>query len=355
MHLRIPGPTECPREVLEAIGKQMINHRGPECAELIADLTERTKKVFQTHNDLLMLTCSGTGGLEAAIVNFFSHGDTILATTIGNFGNRFAEIARRHGAKTILLEKPWGEDIAPEELDEALRAHADASAVLITHNETSTGVTNDLRELARVARAHGKLVLVDAVSSMAAIPVQTDEWDLDVVVGASQKGFMCPPGLAMVSVSERAWSAYGRASMGRYYLDLGIAKKSFEKRQTPTTPAISIFFGLDRALNLILSEGLQNVFSRHRRVAERCRAGIASLGWQLFAKTHCASNAVTAVTVPPPLDAASVIRSLRENYRIVVAGGMGACAGKLIRIGHIGRVEESDVDAVIRALGNLYG
>ncbi|MDP2598339.1 MAG: alanine--glyoxylate aminotransferase family protein [Candidatus Liptonbacteria bacterium] len=350
MRLRIPGPTECPQEVLEAMGKQMINHRGPEFAELMSGITERLKTVFQTENDILTLTCSGTGGLEAAIVNFLSLGEKILATTVGNFGNRFAEIARRHGAETIVLAKPWGEDVTPEELDEELRNNSDVSAVLITHNETSTGVTNDLRELARVAREHGKLILVDAVSSMAAIPVQTDEWELDVVVTASQKGFMCPPGLAMISVSERAWRAHEHADMECFYLDLGLAKKSLEKWQTPSTPAVSNLFALDKALELILREGLKNVFLRHERVAEHCRNGISSIGWPLFAKPHCASDAVTAVTVPPPFGAALLIKTLREKYGVVVAGGMKELSGKIIRIGHVGKVDEGDIDHVIHAL-----
>lgn len=351
MQLRIPGPTPCPKEVLEAVGKPMINHRGTEFLPIISRLVQNLQKVFQTGNDVLLLSSSGTGGLEAAVASFIYPGDQVLATTIGYFGDRWAEIARRQGARVTLLEKPWGESISPVDLDEALYKNPGIKAVLITHTETSTGVTNDIKELARVAKKYNVRVFVDAVSSLGTTELETDEWGLDVVVSASQKGLMAPPGLALVSVSESAWCMYRKEYVRSFYFDLGMTKKHFdEKKQTPSTPALSICFGLDVALEMILEERLENVFYRHRSLAMGLRSRAANAGWQLFPDARIASDAVTALKVPDGVDGHGVVKRLKEEYGIEVGGGLGNFSGKIIRIGHMGNVHRTDIDKIVFAL-----
>ena len=354
MNLRIPGPTPCPPEVLDSSAQQMINHRGREFGELIERITSRLKKVFYTKNDVLILTASGTGAMEAAIVNFLSPGDTVLATSIGVFGDRFADIAEKYGVNVRRLIKSRGSVVKPQDIEWELDADPNVLAVLITHNETSTGATNDLEELARVVRGFDKLVLVDGISSVGAIPVLTDQWHLDVVVSASQKGWMAPPGLAMIAVSKRAWEAHERSRMPRFYFDLTYSREFLEKKQTPWTPAISVLFGLDTALEMMLSEGMDNVFSRHRRVARHLRDGLKSLGLELFVEEEkYASNTVTAFRVPFGTDAGLVVRLLEDEHGIVIAGGQKELKGEIFRIGHLGLVDERDMDEVIEALGEV--
>lgn len=350
MNLRIPGPTPCPPEVLEALARPMINHRGPEFASMLKRSTERIKGAFETRQDVVILTSSGTGAMEAALTNTLSPGDEVLAVSIGYFGDRFATIAETFGAQVYRLSFELGEAASPEALRAALREHPGVKAVLITHNETSTGVTNDLEGLAAVVREAGPLVLVDAISSLASIPVSMDAWGLDVVLSGSQKGWMVPPGLAFVGMSQRAWEANRTATMPRFYFDLRKAQDSAEKGQTPSTPAVSIFFGLDVALGILEREGWPAVYARHRRVAAYTRSGLQSLGLDLFAGATHASNTVTTVRVPEGVDAAKLIGVLREEYGIVIAGGQGPLSGKILRIGHLGLVEEADITPLFDAL-----
>jgi len=253
-NLRIPGPTPVPADILQAVAHPMVNHRGREFAALISRVAERLKDFYLTSNDVLILSASGTGGLEAAVVNTLSPGDKVLSVSIGSFGERFAAIADTYGAEVIPLQYEWGQAARADDVRQALAEQPDVTAVLVTHNETSTGVTNPLEEIARVVRdadpstGSGRTLLVDAVSSLGAIPLETDGWGLDVVVTGSQKGWMVPPGLAFVSMSERAWRAYDNAKMPRFYLDLGRHRDLLPKGQTPWTPTMSIFFGLDVAL-----------------------------------------------------------------------------------------------------------
>lgn len=349
MQLRVPGPTPIPEPVREALAKPMINHRGPEFADLIQRVTRRLKTFFQTTHDVLLLTASGTGGLEAAIVNTLSPGDRVLAVSIGYFGDRFAEIARVYGADVVTLSAPPGQAAPPSAVAQALEASGPFQAVLVTHNETSTGVTNDLAAIAEVVRPSGALLLVDGVSSVGAIDLRTDAWGCDVVITGSQKGWMVPPGLAMVSVSPRAWEAYRLARMPRYYWDLGKARAALEKGQTPATPALSIIYALDAALALMEQEGLAQIFSRHQHCADRIRQGVKSLGLELFADEAHASNTVTAITVPADVDAARWLGLLRAEG-VILAGGQGNLAGKIIRIGHLGWIHDSDVDEILAAL-----
>ncbi len=350
MQLRIPGPTPCPSQALQAMTKQMINHRGREFAELINSITTKLKQVFQTTGDVFLLTSSGTGGLEAAIVNILSPGDKILATSCGVFGDRFADIAEKYDAKVKRLNFEWGKPVDPEAISKTLKADSDIKAVLVTHNETSTGVTNDLGKISSIVKEFDKLLLVDAVSSLGCIDLPADNWHCDVVVTGSQKGWMVPPGLAMVSMSEKAWQAHTQAKMPRYYWDFTKAKDYLQRGQTPWTPAISICYALNATLNLMLNEGLSNIFTRHAKIAQMARTGIKSLGLPLFAEDNCASNTVTAVKTDDKLDAAKLIQILRDEYNVVIAPGQRKLRGKIFRIGHLGLVEENDIKTVLEAL-----
>jgi len=299
---------------------------------------------------VLLLTGSGTGGLEAAIVNTLSPEDRVLSVCNGYFGERFADIAESFGAKVTRLNFQWGKPVDLTALEKALRADSNIKAVLATHNETSTGMTNDIKEIGTIVKKFDKLLLVDAISSLGCINLPTDDWNCDVVVTASQKGWMVPPGLAMVSVSEKAWRAHAQAKMPRYYWDFTKAKDFLQKGQTPWTPAISVFFALDATLDLMLSEGLNNIFARHARVAQLARNGVKSLGFSLFPDEEYASNTVTAVNATDKIDVSKLIQILRKEHEVIIAGGQQKLSGKIFRIGHLGLVYEDDIKSVLEAL-----
>jgi aspartate aminotransferase-like enzyme len=350
MQLRVPGPTPCPPQALEAMGRQMINHRGGEFAKILNSTTEKLKQVFQTKGDVFLLTASGTGGMEAAIVNTLSPGDKVLSISNGFFGDRFGDIAKQYGAEIIRLNLEWGKPVGLDAVEKALKADGDIKAVLATHNETSTGMTNDLKEISAVVNKFDKLLIVDAISSLGCINLPTDDWHCDIVITASQKGWMVPPGLAMVSVSEKAWQAHAQAKMPRYYWDFSKAKDYLQRGQTPWTPAISVFYALNTTLDLMLSEGLNNIFTRHARVAQIARNGVKSLGFSLFPDENYASNTVTAVNAMDKTDVPELIRLLREEHEVIIAGGQARLSGKIFRIGHLGSVYEDDIKSVLEAL-----
>ena len=348
--LRIPGPTPCPEEVLQVMSRQMINHRGPEYDRIIREVTDNLKWLFQTEGDVFLLTASGTGGLEAAVVNTLSPGDKVLSVTIGVFGERFATIARQFGAEVIPLSFEWGTAADADEVRRALKADSQIKAVLVTHNETSTGVTNDLAALSAAVKEFDKLLLVDAISSLGSIDLPVDKWQCDITVTASQKGWMVPPGMAMVSVSQKAWQAYAEAKMPRFYWDFKAAKSYLEKGQNPWTPAVSIVFALHVALEMMLKEGPANIAARHAGVSKAAREGAKSLGLSLFASESCASNTVTAIAATGGLDTKKLIKIMREEHQIVLAGGQQSLDGRIFRIGHLGWVTEDDIAVVMAAL-----
>lgn len=349
-NLRIPGPTPCPPEVLQVLGRQMINHRGKEFEGMLKEITANLKELFQTKNDVFVLTGSGTGGLEAAIVNTLSPGDKVLSISIGVFGERFANIARLFGADVIPLNFEWGKAADPDAVHQALRSEPNIKAVLVTHNETSTGVTNDIASISSVVKEFNKLLLVDAISSLGSINLPVDEWHCDVTITGSQKGWMVPPGLTMVSVSKEAWKAYAKARMPRFYWDFARAKSYLEKGQTPWTPAISVIFALSVSLKMMLNEGLSNIVARHAHVAKAARDGVKSLGLSIFADESHASNTVTAVAASNGLDTKKMLQLLREEHQVILAGGIEKLSGKIFRIGHLGWVNEDDIAKVISAL-----
>jgi aspartate aminotransferase-like enzyme len=338
-NLRIPGPTSLPDAVREAGARQMVNHRGPEFATLQNDIIARLKTFYKTENDVLIVTAAGTGGLESAIVSFLSPGDKVLGITIGAFGDRFAKIASAYGADVTKLAFEWGQAAEPAKVREALQAGGPWKAVLMTHNETSTAVTNPIQELAAVVKeeAPDTLVIVDAISGLGAVPFETDAWGLDVVVSGSQKAWMVAPGLSFVSVSPRAWEAAATAKMPKFYFDLAAHKSSAEAGQTPWTPAVAVMFQLDVALQMMEQEGLDEIWKRHAAVGAAVRAGLTTLGFKLLADPHFASDTVTGAWIPEDLDWKAFNGKLRK-HGLIVAGGQGALKGKIFRIGHLGHV-----------------
>ena len=348
--LRIPGPTPCPPEVMQAMAWPMINHRGPEYHKMLQEVTEKLKQVFQTKNDLYILTGSGTGGLEAAVVNTLSPGDKVLSVSVGVFGDRWANIAKTFGAEVIPCNFEWGQAADPEAVARALKANPAVKAVMVTHNETSTGVTNDLGAIAGVVKSAGKLLLVDAISSLSSIDLPVDAWGGDVVVTGSQKGWMVPPGLAMASVSQEAWKAFEQARMPRFYWDFGKARSYLEKSENPWTPAISVVFALTVSLEMIHNEGIKNIFARHARLGKMTREGIKALGLPLFAEEKHASNTVTAITAADGLDGDKLRKILRTEHGVVLSGGQQKLEGKIFRIGHLGMVSENDIREVLAAI-----
>ncbi|MFC1847026.1 pyridoxal-phosphate-dependent aminotransferase family protein [Chloroflexota bacterium] len=349
-NLRIPGPTPCPEAVLKEMSRQMINHRGPEFVRLLNDVTAKLKTAFKTKNDVYILTCSGTGGLEAAVVNTLSPGDKVLGISIGGFGTRFAAIATQFGADVIPLNFDWGKAADIAQIRQALDDNPSIKAVLVTHNETSTGVTNDLESISKLVKGYGKLILVDAVSSLGSIDLPIDDWQCDVVVTGSQKGWMVPPGLAMVAISQQGWKANAAAKMPRFYWDFAKAKSYFAKGQTPWTPAISIVYALDKAMDMILEEGIDNIIARQAKIAQMTRDCVKALGLSLFADEKYASNTVTSVAAPEGLDVPRLLKILREEHDTVLGGGQLHLAGKIFRIGHLGWVTEEDINMVFKSL-----
>jgi aspartate aminotransferase-like enzyme len=340
-----------PDVVREAGARQMVNHRGPEFATLQNSIIDRLKKFYKTNNDVLIVTAAGTGGLESAIVSFLSPGDKVLAITIGAFGDRFAKIATVYGADVTKLTFDWGKAAEPAKVREALQAGGPWKAVLMTQNETSTAVTNPIAELAKTVRevAPGALVIVDAISGLGAVPFETDDWKLDVVVSGSQKAWMVAPGLSFVSVSPRAWEAAAVAKMPKFYFDLAAHKTSAETGQTPWTPAVAVMFQLDAALNLMEQEGLEDIWKRHAAVGAAVRAGLTTLGFRLLADPAYASNTVTGAWMPEDLEWKAFNGKLRK-LGLIVAGGQGNLKGKIFRIGHLGHVT---VPAILNAMAVL--
>jgi aspartate aminotransferase-like enzyme len=351
-NLRIPGPTALPPSVRQAGARQMINHRGPEFKDLLARLQTGMKPYFGTTGDIAILSCAGTGGLEAAVVNTLSPGDRVLGVSIGAFGDRFAKVAEAYGAAVDRVAAEWGWAAAPDEVRERLSAGGgDYRAILLTHNETSTGVMNPIPELAAAIHdaAPDALILVDTVSSLGAVPFDMDGWGVDVVATASQKAWMSAPGLAMVAASQRARAAMETARMPRFYLDLRKHFDAMATGETPWTPAIAVAFQVDEGLRLMNEEGQAAVFARHVACAAATQAGLEALGFQLFADPSVRSKTVTAAWIPDGLDW-KAFNSQVKRRGVVLAGGQGKLTGRIFRVGHLGSVT---LDEILDALATL--
>ncbi|QZZ19338.1 alanine--glyoxylate aminotransferase family protein [Leptothermofonsia sichuanensis E412] len=350
--LMIPGPTPVPEQVLLAMAKHPIGHRSGDFSTLMEEVTQDLKWLHQTQNDLLILTASGTGAMEAGIINFLSPGDRVLVGSNGKFGDRWAQVCKAYGVQTEVISAEWGHALDPEQFRTSLEADREKliKAVIVTHSETSTGVLNDLETINRYVKAHGEaLIIVDTVTSLGAYNVPVDEWGLDVVASGSQKGYMIPPGLGFVAVSPKAWKAYETAKLPRFYLDLGKYKKDAAKNTTPFTPPVNLFFALQAALRMMKAEGLESIFARHLRLTQATRAAIKALGLPLFAADDAASTAITAVA-PEQVQAEQIRSVMKKRFDIALAGGQDHLKGKIFRIGHLGFVSDRDILSAIAAL-----
>ncbi|MEQ9549453.1 MAG: alanine--glyoxylate aminotransferase family protein [Coleofasciculus sp. G3-WIS-01] len=350
--LMIPGPTPVPEQVLLALAKHPIGHRSGEFSAIMAEVTQNLQWLHQTQNDVLVLTVSGTGAMEAGIINFLSPGDRVLVGTNGKFGDRWAKMSAAFGLEVETITAPWGQPLDPEQFRQKLVADTDKTikAVIVTHSETSTGVLNDLETINRYVKEHGQaLIIVDAVTSLGAVSLPIDQWGIDVVASGAQKGYMVPPGLGFVCVSDKAWQAYETAKLPRFYLDLGVYRKAAKKNSNPFTPPVNLVVGLQTALRMMQAEGLDNIFARHQRLMQATRAAMEALSLPLFAPDIAASPAVTAVA-PVSIEAEQIRGVMKKRFDISLAGGQDHLKGKIFRIGHLGFVCDRDILAAIGAL-----
>jgi aspartate aminotransferase-like enzyme len=347
--LMAPGPTPVPSEVLLAMAQPMLHHRTPEYEALFIEVRAGLKRLVQTSQDVIPLACSGTGAMEAAVVNTLSTGDTVAVVNAGKFGERWVEICRAYGVRVLELTAPYGETVPAERVAETLRKTPGLAAVVTQHSESSTGVLHDVRGYAGVTRSTDAILIVDAVSSLGIANLEMDAWGVDVVVAGSQKGLMLPPGLGFCALSERAWARTRTSKLPKYYFDLAEERKTVVKNEAHFTPAVSIVIGLRTVLGMLESEGLANVFRRHDRLARATRAGVEALGLGLFCKAT-PSPALTAVTTPPGLNSEQIVTAYSKTHNITIAGGQGEMKGRIFRLGHMGYAAELDVIVALAAL-----
>ncbi|MEH2120808.1 pyridoxal-phosphate-dependent aminotransferase family protein [Nostoc sp.] len=350
--LMIPGPTPVPEAALLALAKHPIGHRTSEFSNILAEVTENLKWLHQTQSDVLTLNVSGTGAVEAGIINFLSPGDRILVGSNGKFGERWVEIGQAYGLNVEEVKVEWGKPLLPEVFAEKLQADTQKQikAVIITHSETSTGVLNDLETINRHVKEHGEaLIIVDAVTSLGAFNLPVDAWGLDIVASGSQKGYMIPPGLGFVSVNSKAWEAYKTAKLPKYYLDLGKYRKATAKNTTPFTPPVNLIVALHTTLRIMKEEGLESIFARHERLKNATRAAIQGLNLPLLAADSSASPAITAVA-PQGIEPDKIRSLMKKRFDIALAGGQDHLSNKIFRIGHLGFVSDRDILSCIASL-----
>ena len=345
--LMAPGPTPVPEKALLRMADTIIHHRTPQFQAVLKDVNKKLKKVFKTLNPVFIFASSGTGAMETAVINLLSKGDTALVIRGGKFGERFGEICEAYGVRTINYDVVWGEAASADVVKDLLKKNPEIKAVFSTLCETSTGVTNDIEKIAKVVAEVPAVLVVDAISGLFSDELKTDDWGVDVVIGGSQKGFMLPPGLAFLALSEKARKLVDKSDLPKYYFDLKAALKSYAKDDTPWTPAVSLIMGLDTILDMILEKGLDKVLLYHARLAAATRAGIENMGLELFAKSP--SNAVTAVKIPEGIDGAAFVKKMRDEQQITVAGGQAALKGKIFRLAHLGYTDEFDTISALSA------
>ncbi len=347
-YLLTPGPTPVPPEVLAVMSQPVVHHRSPDFRPTYERCLARLREVFRTDRDVLLFGSSGTGTMESAVANLCSPGDRVVVVSAGSFGERWIAIAEAYGLAVERLEYAWGEIPSADDLAGRLRELGGAKAVFLTHSETSTGVVCDLQALAAAANDAGALSVADAVSSLGAVPLETDAWGIDAVVSGSQKALMTPPGLAAVAVSERAWAE--RGDLPRFYFDWERTRKAQAKLDAPFTPPVSLVAGLDVALGLLLEEGLEQAFEKHVRLGRACREGAKAMGLELFSPDDDSSAVVTAIKAPEGIDATDVVGALRDRFGITIANGQAQLKGKIFRIGHIGYFDVFDVTTALAAV-----
>jgi len=348
-YLMTPGPTPAPHEVLAAIGQPVIHHRGPDYKKLYAECLGRLREVFRTESEVLLFGASGTGAMESAIANLCSPGDPVLVVSAGYFGERWVKLANAYGVDVDHLRYDWGE--IPSAVDVASRlSERAATAVFLTQSETSTGVVSDLQPFAAAAREAGALSVVDAISSLGAVPLETDAWGIDVVAAGAQKALMTPPGLAMISASDTAWAKSSTATSPSFYFDWEITRKGQSKLDAPVTPPVSLVAGLNVALGMVLGQGLEAAFERHLRLGRACREGVKAMGLELFSPDDDSSAVVTAVRAPADIDSDELVLLLRDRHGVTLAPGQGELKGKIFRIGHIGYYDVFDITTALAAV-----
>ncbi|NTV51649.1 MAG: alanine--glyoxylate aminotransferase family protein [Candidatus Firestonebacteria bacterium] len=350
--LMTPGPTDVPPSVLAEAAKPIMHHRTPQFRKILTEVVASLKRVFQTEGDLLIYPAAGTGGMEAAVVNLCSPGDHVLVASCGNFGNRWTEIAKAYGVQSEHYEVEWGQPVDPAEIQKRLAADPSIKVVFTTLSETSTGIESDIRAIGEIVAKTPAVLVVDAISGLGAIPLKTDAWKADVVIAGAQKGLMIPPGLALISISAKAWETAKNAKCPKYYFSWEKAQKAMKAEalaDTPYTPSISLIIQLAESLRLIEAEGLEAVWERHARLAKATQAAMQALGLKLFAPKQ-ASNAVTAVWVPEGVDVSKLFKTIRDVYGITLATGQGKVKGKIFRIGHLGYADDWDVVATVAAV-----
>jgi len=341
--LLTPGPTQIPPDVCAELGKPIIHHRTPEFQENIKEAIKGLQYVCQTKNDVYLLASSGTGAMEAAVCNLLSPGDKAITVEGGKFGERWTELCHAYGAEAKVISVEWGTAVMPKNIEALLEAEKDVKAVFVTLNETSTGVVTDIKGIAEVVRKTEAVLVVDAISGLGVVDLPMDDWGVDVVVAGSQKGFMLPPGLAFVTVNDKAYNLIEKSKNARYYFDLRKSKKAFQKDDTPFTPAIGIIIALNKSLNKFKEEGLENLFAKYSLLAKATRQAAKTLGLELLAEESCISNVLTAIKLPEGMDGGKLVKIMRDTYGISIAGGQGHLKGNIIRIAHMGCVDEYDI------------
>ncbi len=345
--LLTPGPTMILDEAREALGRPIIHHRTPQFQANIKEVIEGLQYVYQTKNDIYLMTCSGTGAMEATVCNLLSPGDEAITVNGGKFGERWAELCEAYDAKPTVIDVEWGQAVDPEKIREHLKANPKIKAVFVTLNETSTGVVSDIEAIGKVVAETDAVMIVDAVSGLGVVDCQTDKWKADMVVSGSHKGFMLPPGLAFISASEKAIKLINSSTNRRFYFDLRKSKKAFEATDTPFTPAIGIVIGMVESLRWMREKGIENLFAHYERLAKGCRAAAKALDLKLLADESCISNVLTAIHIPEGVDGGKLVKTMRDTHGVTCAGGQGHLKGKIIRIAHMGIVNE---DHIIRCL-----
>ena len=348
-YLLTPGPTPVPPEVLAALSEPVLHHRSPDFKAVFAETRANLRRVFRTDNEVLVFAASGTGAFESAVANLLSPAERVLAVSHGNFGERWQELAGAYGCDVHNLTYPWGETPRSDDVARALE-ESDAKVVFLVHSETSTGVVSDLEQLLAACNAADAISVVDAISSLGAVPLEADAWGADVVVTGSQKALMTPPGLGFASVSERAWRKVETARSPRFYWDWLRARAQQENDTTPFTPPTSTIVALNVGLRMILAEGLDNVFARHVALGRACRAGAKAMGLELYSPDDDSAAVLTALLTPEGIDAVALRLGLRDRHGITIAGGHGEIVDRLFRIGHIGYVDVFDITTALGAV-----
>ncbi|MBL7132425.1 MAG: alanine--glyoxylate aminotransferase family protein [Candidatus Omnitrophica bacterium] len=349
-YLLTPGPTPLPPQVREALSKPIIHHRTPQYRAILKEVFEGLQYVFQTKNDVFIFSSSGTGAMEAAVTNLLSPGDTAITVQGGKFGERWTDICKAYNINAIPVDVEWGKAVTPKQIEDALKVNSQAKAVFTTLCETSTGVITDIKAIGEIVKNSAAVLVVDAISGLGAVDLQTDNWSVDVVVVGSQKGLMLPPGLAFISLSQKAWKLIESCKSAKYYFDLKLAKKAYDKTDTAFTSSVSLVVALCESLRLIKQEGLANCFNRYKKMADATRTALKALGLKLFADESCASYAITAASLPEGIDGEKLVKTMRDEYRVGIAGGQAQLKGKIIRIAHMGYINESDIIAAISCL-----